>query len=275
MGTSASPFSEPPPAWGLHPSWARAPWAGVSRSPGWAQGVQGRGSPSRALHRAVASSQWLSKRMGGWLEGWMDRYVDGQMDRGLEGQMGGGREGGMRRWMRDGRWASRWLAGRLEPQGKGASWPGERLQGWGPHRYRTEDRASSLCLTRRASVATPCWAQPLLSATGWWMPRCTWPPAPRTCAAAPPAHVPPSPSTLVSVPTPGDSRRAGGALTSAVSAPMHWGGAQGPAPTLGPWGECEGGDPQAGHLAPGWGSGQVEPLGGPTVRGWAGDQRGI
>lgn len=91
-------------------------------------------------------------------------------------------------------------------------------------------------LPRRASATAPCGARPSRSATRWWTLPCTWPPAPRICAAARTARVPPSPSTPASVPMQGDSPRTGGALTSAVSAPWP-GPAPGPTPTLGPGGE--------------------------------------
>lgn len=108
----------------------------------------------------------------------------------------------------------------------------DRLWGWGLHSITVilcgGRRVTSLCPTRRVSAAGPCLAQPLPSAMHWWTRTSMRPPAFRICAAAPPAHVPPLLSTPASVPMQGDSRRTGGALTSAVSTPqgldqgMHW-----------------------------------------------------
>lgn len=178
----------------------------------------------------------------------MDRRAEGR-----KGRRAGGREGERRRWP----WTTdEQVGGRREaPLGaEGSPGPG-KAAGSGPWVLQGGWRVPT-SLPRRASAVAPCWAQPSLSATGWWTPRCTWQPAPRTCAAAPPARAPPSPSTPASVPMPGGSLRTGGALTSAVSGRCAPGPAPGPAPTAGPWGECEGGIP-----------GQVGPHGEPMARG--------
>lgn len=205
QGTEAQPTSScsgtpaPPPCpscpqgQGLHLSWGPH---GVSWRPGWVGESRVVGyspEPSRAVPPAVASSQ-------------------------RSGRKGGGREGGTQR-------------GGSSHKGRRGCWPGYRCSARVPTRLDVEGRVCpASVLPRRASATAHCWARPSPGATGWWTPACTWPPAPRTCAAAPPVHVPPLLSTPASVPMQGASRRTGGALTSAVSAPP------GPAPgaTLGP-----------------------------------------
>lgn len=172
--------------------------AGVSWSPGggW---VHSHGSVPRAKQSSAPgggkSPRW--GRLGGPPAGRTEarehgrrqtvgeRVVDGQTDRRMKGK----------RNFRGGR-GSPGLEMSAGPEG------GQR-------------RAS--VLPRRASAAAPCSARPSRSATSWWTPLRTWPPAPRTCAAAPRAPVPPSRSTLASAPMRGDSPGTGGAPTSAVS----------------------------------------------------------
>lgn len=146
---------------------------------------------------------------------------------------------------------------------KGVPWPGKVCRARSPPTCTEGGRCQSSVLPRRASATAPCSAGPLQSATRWWTPPRTWPPAPRTCVAAPPALVPPSQSTPASAPTRGDSPRTGGARTSAVSGPRP-GPAPGPTPTPGPWGW--GRDPWAGHPASGWGPGTVSREGGQENR---------
>lgn len=128
--------------------------------------------------------------------------------------MGGGMDGRM------GGWRGRGVDGTTGEEAGSLAWA--RAAGWG---LRTTPCARGReCPTsvtpRTASATAPCWARPSLSAASWWMPVRTWLPAPRTCAVAPAARVPPLLNTPASVPTRGASRRAGGAPTSAVSAPL-------------------------------------------------------
>lgn len=172
-----------------------------------------------------------------------------------------------------------WVNGRNLKRKKRLPGRGEGCRARVPAGSHMEGRGySASVLPRRASAAAPCWAWPLPSAMGWWTPTCMWLRAPRTCAAALPAHVPPSLSTPASVPMQGASHRTGGALTSAVSAPHqglgqepYWGRALCPAPMLGPWGGGEGGDPWVWLRT----QGRQSYSGGPIARGWAGEKRAI